>query len=207
MIFAYADPPYPGEAKRHYSRKKADNKAGIATDSQAEEVDLETLFLELEKFDAWALSSSSSTLAQVLAFDYCPDDVRIGAWVKPFCAFRKGVNPVYAWEPLIYRAPKLSNFPKVRDWVRSSITTKRGVHGAKPDAFCDWLFCLLGASPADEFVDLFPGSGAVTAAWERWRSQEDLLRLLPSSADDDDDQADELPRQYKGTWAWEEVSE
>jgi len=33
------------------------------------------------------------------------------------------------------------------------------------------------------------------------------IEIVLDKHDDDDDQADELPRQYKGTWAWEEVSE
>jgi hypothetical protein len=39
------------------------------------------------------------------------------------------------------------------------------VHGAKPAAFCWWLFDLLGALPGDDLVDLFPGSGGVARAW------------------------------------------
>lgn len=39
------------------------------------------------------------------------------------------------------------------------------VTGAKPPAFCRWLFAWLGARPGDEFDDLFPGSRAVTDAW------------------------------------------
>ncbi len=37
--------------------------------------------------------------------------------------------------------------------------------GAKPAAFCRWIFDLLGAQPGDELVDLFPGSGGVSRAW------------------------------------------
>ena len=59
----------------------------------------------------------------------------------------------------------------VRDYVSANITMQRGVSGAKPDAFCLWLFDLLGMGPDDEFHDLFPGSGAVTRAWEKWRNQ------------------------------------
>jgi hypothetical protein len=39
------------------------------------------------------------------------------------------------------------------------------VIGAKPAAFCGWLFDLLGAQPIDTFDDLFPGSGGVSRAW------------------------------------------
>ena len=33
----------------------------------------------------------------------------------------------------------------------------------------------LGVQPEDEFVDLFPGSGAVTQEYERWRNQQRLI--------------------------------
>jgi hypothetical protein len=39
------------------------------------------------------------------------------------------------------------------------------VIGAKPAAFCRWIFDLLGAEPGDTLDDLFPGSGVVARAW------------------------------------------
>jgi hypothetical protein len=48
----------------------------------------------------------------------------------------------------------------------SAMTTLPGrVVGAKPAAFCRWIFELLGARFDDLFDDLFPGSGSVTRAW------------------------------------------
>lgn len=38
----------------------------------------------------------------------------------------------------------------------------------KPPQFSAWMFAQLGALPGDELVDLFPGSGAVTDAWQRY---------------------------------------
>jgi len=35
---------------------------------------------------------------------------------------------------------------------------------------------MVGARPDDELVDMFPGTGAVTKAWESWRK----LFLLPA---------------------------
>lgn len=154
MRVAYADPPYIGQAKRHYD---------------CAEVDHVELVERLQGFDAWALSLSSPTLKQVLAL--CPDDVRIGAWVKPFCAFKANVNPAYAWEPVIFRGGRKlgRKVDTVRDWVAESITLKRGLSGAKPTAFSFWLFDFLGMEPSDEFHDLFPGTGAVSTAWEHWK--------------------------------------
>ena len=158
MRFAYADPPYIGQARKHYG-------------PTAREVNHPLLIPHLCEFDAWALSLSSPSLQRVLAI--CPDDVRVGAWVKPFASFKPGVNPAYAWEPVIYRGARKRprSEPTVRDWVSANITLRKGLSGAKPFAFCAWLFDLIGLSPDDEFTDLFPGSGAVQEAWDRWANQ------------------------------------
>lgn len=166
MRVAYADPPYIGQARRHYS-----------DDPQCAEVDHAELIGRLDEgYDAWALSLSSPTLKAILAL--CPDDVRVGAWVKPFAAFKPGVNPGYCWEPVIFRGGrKLGRTVRtVRDWVSAGITLRRGVAGAKPDAFSWWVFDMLGMQPDDEFHDLFPGSGAVGQAWDFYRRS---MRDLP----------------------------
>lgn len=54
-------------------------------------------------------------------------------------------------------------------------TTEPGrVTGAKPAAFCRWMFDLLGAAPQDDFTDLFPGSGGVGRAWDIFAGRNDL---------------------------------
>lgn len=152
---AYADPPYPGQAQRHYGCAEVDHAALV-----------ERLCAEFP--DGWALSTSSPALRDVLAL--CPADVRVAAWVKPFASFKPGVNPAYAWEPVVWRGgrKRARTEATARDWVAASIVLRRGVAGAKPEAFCLWLFDLLGLRPSDQFVDLFPGSGTVTAAWNRY---------------------------------------
>ena len=57
----------------------------------------------------------------------------------------------------------------MRDWKECPITLKRGLTGAKPEAVCHWAFELAGAHPDDTLVDLYPGTGAVTRAWDTWR--------------------------------------
>lgn len=161
MKMAYADPPYPGQAKKHY-----------ADDPQCAEVDHAALITHLvsEYSDGWALSTSSPALQQVLAL--CPPDVRVMSWVKPFAAFKVGVGVAYAWEPVIVQGGRKRTRAQqtMRDWVSVPITMKRGTHGAKPDAFCYWLFQVLNLQPDDTFVDLFPGSCAVSRAWRRWQA-------------------------------------
>lgn len=163
MKIAYADPPYIGQAKRHYGDQPL-----------CAEVDHRELIDRMcRDYDAWALSLSSPSLKTILPM--CPDGVRVMAWVKPFCSF-KGVNPAYAWEPVIVNGGreikraqmKALNRYTERDWVAANITMRRSVHGAKPAKFCRWLFDVLGALPGDEFHDLFPGSGAVTEAWRAY---------------------------------------
>ena len=161
MRFAYADPPYPGQARKHYSKHP----------DYAGEVDHAALIARLvsEYPDGWALSTSSPALQDVLAL--CPRGVRVGPWVKPFASFKRGVNPAYAWEPVIFMGGRKRERtePTVRDWVSCNITLKRGLVGAKPYVFCAWLFYLLGVRPQDTLDDLFPGSNAVTLALDKYR--------------------------------------
>jgi hypothetical protein len=173
--FAYADPPYIGQARKHY-RKEAASAGRVAA-----EVDHRALIEDLMAYDGWALSCSSPTLLRigVMVFDLGGygflDECRIGSWVKPFASFKKGVNPGYCWEPVIFwggrKLPTGDGTPTLRDYVSANITLKTGVSGAKPEDVCVWLFRFLGMQPDDEFVDLFPGSGAVTRAWDKWRNQ------------------------------------
>lgn len=170
MRFAYADPPYPGQSAKHY----ADHP------DYAGEVDHAALIFRLvdEYPDGWVLHTSSTALKDVLAL--CPDDVRVMAWVKPFCSFKANVNPAYAWEPVIVRGGRKRTRQQatVRDWCAENITLKRGLVGAKPQAVCFWLFAVLNAQPDDQMDDLFPGSGAVTRAWQQWQVQMRLLSVV-----------------------------
>ena len=63
----------------------------------------------------------------------------------------------------------------MRDWIECPITLRRGLTGAKPEKVCHWAFEMVGARPDDELDDMFPGSGAVTDAWQSWQK----LFLLP----------------------------
>ena len=48
------------------------------------------------------------------------------------------------------------------------LTDPNRVMGAKPAEFCRWVFDLLAATTADALVDVFPGSGGVSRAWETY---------------------------------------
>lgn len=159
---AYADPPYLGQAHR-YDHPRARDYNTIAGHARL----LDRLVASYP--DGWAYSLSSSSLQQILPL--CPPDVRVGAWVKPFAIFKPGVNPAYCWEPVIFRGGRRRgrDHDTTRDFLSANITLRTGTHGAKPEAFAVWIFDLLGLEPGDRLDDLFPGSGAVTAAWRRWK--------------------------------------
>lgn len=170
MRFCYSDPPYPGQSAKHY----ADHP------DYAGEVDHAELIERMERdYDGWLLHTSSTALKPVLAL--CPDGLRVLSWVKTFAAFKRNVSPAYAWEPVIVKPLRKAepnqtpDSPIMRDWFAHPITMERGLSGAKPEKVCHWLFECAGLHPDDELVDLFPGSGAVTRAWDSWRSQPSLL--------------------------------
>ncbi len=163
----YADPPYPDQAERHYGEAEVDH--------------LELLQHLDTSYDGWLLHTNSTGLASVL-IDAAVANVtgfRIMAWIKPFAAFKKNVSVAYVWEPVLVkpcRKPTVSRRTMVRDKpvifrdvCGESITMKKGLTGAKPENMCRWAFEMLGLEPYDHLVDLYRGSGAVTAAWEQWR--------------------------------------
>lgn len=157
MRFAYADPPYIGQAMRHYDCDEIDHADLIAK-------------LVSEFPDGWALSASAPTLEQILPL--CPKRYRIAVWCKSFCAFKRNVRPAYAWEPVIFwggRNPMNGHRALVperngkqttpKDFLVEPITLKKGLCGAKPEKFCRWVLDLLNVQAGDEVVDLFPGTG------------------------------------------------
>ncbi len=161
MNLAYADPPYPNCAKLY-----ADHA------DFAGEVDHVALIRRLEAdYDGWVLHTSSVAIPIIAPL--IPPGARWMSWVKGFCAFKRNVSVAYAWEPVIIKAarkPVVSKRIVMRDWVECPITLKRGLTGAKPEKVCHWAFEMLGAQVEDTFWDLFPGTGAVSRAWDTWRA-------------------------------------
>lgn len=157
MRICYADPPYPGQAKKHYSH-----------DPRCAEVDHKKLIDYLCTFDGWALSSGANLKAMQYVIPLLPDTARVCAWVKPFASFKPGVTLAYAWEPVFISPARKRprDLPTVRDWVAANITLKKGLSGAKPVDFCRWLFEAMGAQPGDIFLDMYPGTGIVGKEWE-----------------------------------------
>lgn len=180
MKFAYADPPYLGMGAKMYGKLHPD-----AADFDKIETHAALIDRLSADFDAWALSMGSKNLRDLLPL--CPADVRVGAWVKPFCSFKIGVRQAYAWEPVIFRGGRAKakwefggdeRNRTVRDFISASMALRKGFQGAKPDAFSWWIFDFIGAEADDEFHDLFPGSGAVSRAWEEWKRAATELPLF-----------------------------
>jgi hypothetical protein len=167
MRFAYADPPYLG-CGALYAKHHPD---ALAWDSPDEHARLIQRLCD-EYPDGWVMSLSVPSLRVLLPM--CPPDARVGAWVKPFAIFKPNVNPAYAWEPVIWRGGRKRgrDMETVRDWCDCCITLRRGLTGAKPRRFCRWVFSLLNAKKGDALDDLFPGSGAVDAAWREWTGED-----------------------------------
>lgn len=166
MRLAYADPPYPGQAKLYRDHP-----------DYAGEVDLGLLCDWLLDFDGFVLHTSSVALYDVeTAMRVAHKDTyRVMAWVKPFAAFKRNVSVAYAWEPVLVKPVRKPTVRKemgftYRDWLAESITLKRGLTGAKPEKVCHWLFEAAGAEPQDTLYDLYPGTGAVTRAWDTWQT-------------------------------------
>lgn len=166
MKLAYADPPYIGCA--HLYKDQPDFGG---------EVDHERLVSRLEtEYDGWVLHGAATPTSMAVLSKLVEkiEGVRWCSWVKGFAAFKRNVSVAYAWEPVLVkpaRKPVVSKRLVMRDWVQENITLKRGLTGAKPEAVCHWAFELLGARPEDELHDLYPGTGAVTRAWETWRGK------------------------------------
>lgn len=151
---AYADPPYPGRADKFYADE----------DSFAGEVDHGALIDWLHSnFDGWALSTSASTLREVLPL--CPDEARVCAWVKPIGVSSRTYGAHNTWEPLIV-VPGRRLRPGKRDWLSAMPARGNGtLMGRKPIAFCAFLFQMLGMLAGDTLTDVFPGTGIVGNAW------------------------------------------
>lgn len=194
MKLAIADPPYPpifrerfdlaGGASRVTMRSRATRWYGdgprAASDPERADFHPEAskwddvgehraLLLHLvEYYDGWAIATTPDGLG---AYHPLPLNAQIMAWHKPN-AMPGGGRLIERWEPVIIMIPE-SRRGEDRAKVSNvlSLNAPSGRHGresfvgSKPAAWTRWILDALGYDPAvDELDDLFPGSGAVSAA-------------------------------------------
>ncbi len=168
MRFAYADPPYPGLARKYYGCKEVDHAALV-------------IQLVRDFPDGWALSTSEKALRYVLSLIPLGLEVRVCVWdrvkSRPGVSFKSRNR----WEPLIVcggrarRRERDEVLDDVLTWGSRQSSHKGALVGMKPAAFCEWMFRQLGAARGDEMVDLFHGSGAVKRAWQMYTTPPDAV--------------------------------
>jgi len=158
MRFAYADPPYPGCAGYYPERQEVDTTKLVAG--------------LVDRYpDGWALSTSSEAAREVWAL--CPPGTRLHVWVKRTRRVR-AVGALRVWEALLVHGGRPLSTAAAQQLEDVLIYRGRyrafpgALVGMKPPQFSVWMFRLLGAQPGDRLDDLFPGSGAVGRAWERY---------------------------------------
>lgn len=162
MRFAYADPPYPGNSSYYAGHN-----------DYAGEVDHRELLSRLDSYHGWVLSTSAVALPAILLLAARAGMVvRVAVWVK---GVRSGParHPLSSWEPVVFSGGRhiVRNDQPADSLIynaRPRTTDPGRVIGMKPSAFCYWMFDLIGALPGDSFDDLYPGSGGVLRAWERY---------------------------------------
>lgn len=162
MRLAYADPPYPGKADRY---------------REQEEVDHAELIERLSEYDGWALSTDEINLRDVL--NLCPPRTRIAAWCRtnstPLHPF-----PYAAWEPVLFKPARINvhcvpNFLVGKRPDAGFCENGSGLIGSKTEEFCEFVIRCLGAEPDDDLTDVFPGSGVMAKAWDRFKDQPPLF--------------------------------
>jgi len=136
--FAYADPPYIGQALRHYS-----------ADPQCAEVDHLELILP-------ACPRGYRVGVWVKSFCAFKRNVRPAYAWEPVI-FWGGRNPMNGHRAAIPERNGAQTTPK--EFIIEPITLRKGLVGAKPERVCRWILDLLNFLPGDELVDLYPGTG------------------------------------------------
>lgn len=194
MKLAIADPPYPPLFRERFdladgkSRVTARSRAtrwygdGPRSSTDAPRADLHpeaakwddlsahrALLLHLvDNYDGWALATTPDGLG---AYHPLPVNAQIMCWHRP-TAMPGGGRLIERWEPVIVFIPEER---RSRAGVRvSNVLTavapsahgsRSSFVGAKPPVWTRWVLDALGYDAAtDDLDDLFPGSGAVTAA-------------------------------------------
>lgn len=160
MKFAYADPPYFKQGKRRYGALHAE--AGVWDNQESHLNLIEMLYIEYP--NGFALSCNPSDLSWILS-KY--PNLRVCVWAKTFHQI-KPTTVQYAWEPLLLHGGRTvyKRKPMVRDWISCARSMRKGLPGAKPLTFNNWVLDLLNYQEGDVIDDLFPGTHGLAEAIE-----------------------------------------
>lgn len=184
---AIADPPYLGRSEMFYGERNVANmnaggnvdpvhKADAHPDAalwDQPETHRALVASLCEEFDGWAIAMHPDNLYEYL--QWVPRRTRIAVWHDPN-VMPTGAHPRRRWEAVLVYVP--NGRRRVRDIPGPHVSdvlvaTRRGSGGsrpgksfvgAKPPAWVHWVLAMLGHRDTDVVVDLFPGSGAVSAA-------------------------------------------
>lgn len=156
MKFAYADPVYLGQSKLYDHPQ-----AKLWDDPETHRA----FILQLDKSftDGWAVSLSVPSLA---LYQSIVPTARVCSWVKPFAIYKPNVGLAYTWEPVLVKGgrKRTREEPTCRDHLSENITLKKGLTGAKPLRFNQWILGLLNWKVGDDLIDLFPGTHGMQEA-------------------------------------------
>jgi hypothetical protein len=165
---AIADPPYLGRAVRWYGGGRASGAGRHRPDvhPDAAEWDRPERHAELVRqlradFGAWAIAATPASLPVYLA---AAPDVRVLVWHRRN-APPSGARVRACWEPVLVSTPRRGRGSGVLvDDVLDVAGIRAGFVGAKPARWTRWVLDVLGYdAETDEVVDLFAGSGSVSA--------------------------------------------
>jgi hypothetical protein len=151
---------YYGDGARPSGEVPADfhAEAGEWDDPARHRALLEQLMAE---YDGWAIATTPDGLE---CYRPLPVPCRVLAWVKPTAP--AGSHRLRStWEAVITYAPpnRRGGRGQISD-VLIENAPRVGFPGAKPERWTRWVLDALGYQEGDLVVDMFPGSGAVTAA-------------------------------------------
>lgn len=189
MRLAIADPPYPpafgvrhdlaGGAARVTARSRANRWYGTGAGSTGpapadehpearrwDDLTEHRKLLEhlVTEYDGWAIATTPDGLG---AYHPLPIEADVLAWVNTR-AMPGGSRLRSCWEAVIVQIPAARRPRAAGQRVADVLiepSPNLGFAGAKPAAWTRWVLDVLGYDPdVDELVDLFPGSGSVSAA-------------------------------------------
>lgn len=182
MRLAIADPPYLGRAQLWYGGKGRGKQGSSGRACGRGELDAEyhpdahiwdntrahiDLMHQLDaEYDGWAIAASGKTLGAWHA-DINDAGAKVAIW-HVTNAIPDGARVRNTWEAVIYKVPEgrraVGTGHRVPDHLSAPHPMACFV-GSKPPEWTRWVLAILGYDPQHDTVDdIFPGSGAVTAA-------------------------------------------